>query len=289
MTILGFAYGSNLDDADRRAWCARTGMPDFVQQFRGPAWLPDHDVDFRYRSAARGGGALRVNPQRGHATPGMLFDIGHPEALRAKEGYPTSYREAVQPVYSDAAGWVDAIVYHVVDARVEAAPVTPGPGYAEAVIRGLQHHGLPVEAVAAAARGQRAPLLVSHVFVYGTLRAGQARAPLLMGARRVGVASVAGALVNLGSYPGLVAPSQANPRALGEVYVPADLPATLAVLDRVEGFAGYAAAADNLYVRTPMQVRMEEGQTVRAWTYLYARDPGNAPSVPGGDWLALGR
>ena len=59
---------------------------------------------------------------------------------------------------------------------------------------------------------------VRHVFVYGTLRRGEARDinGLLPAPRPVGRASVAGLLYHLGAYPGLVL--DAPGRVQGEVY-----------------------------------------------------------------------
>jgi gamma-glutamylcyclotransferase (GGCT)/AIG2-like uncharacterized protein YtfP len=109
------------------------------------------------------------------------------------------------------------------------------------------------------------------LFVYGTLLSGEENYALLAGARFEGVARTAAgyALADLGAYPGLVAEGAGS--VAGELY--AVDAATLAALDRLED-------VPRLYVR--IAIALAEDGT--AETYLYARDVGAAPRIPGGDW-----
>ena len=105
------------------------------------------------------------------------------------------------------------------------------------------------------------------VFVYGTLQRGEVRVrcwprpPI-----SVEAATVRGTLYDLGPYPALVA---GDDTVAGELWhiARSDMAATLAALDRVEGFAG---SSDNLYRRVIVTCRSAAGST-QAWSYYLAR------------------
>lgn len=115
------------------------------------------------------------------------------------------------------------------------------------------------------------------VFVYGSLRAGQANHWLLRSARPLGRALIRGALIDLGWYPGLVA-AGAPGFVVGEVYEVDD--ATLADLDGLEG----VHRDPPLYVREEVTASWVDGFGP-VWAYRYARESTGRP-VPGGDWVA---
>jgi len=115
-----------------------------------------------------------------------------------------------------------------------------------------------------------------RLFVYGTLRLGDVRAPLLAGARRLGTRSVAGfELYDLGPYPGVVTGDGA---VVGELV---ELPdrGLLERLDEVEG----THEVPPLYRRERIEV---DGG--RAWIYVYARPVDPARRIATGDWLRRG-
>jgi gamma-glutamylcyclotransferase (GGCT)/AIG2-like uncharacterized protein YtfP len=104
------------------------------------------------------------------------------------------------------------------------------------------------------------------IFVYGTLKRGEVRErmwprqPLV-----IEPAEVRGALYDLGPYPALAA---GDDRVAGELwhFAAADLPATLAALDRIEGYRG---RADDLYKRIEVRCQTTTG-AMSAWTYCFA-------------------
>jgi gamma-glutamylcyclotransferase (GGCT)/AIG2-like uncharacterized protein YtfP len=105
------------------------------------------------------------------------------------------------------------------------------------------------------------------IFVYGTLKRGQERERCWP--RRpiaVELATVCGAIFDLGPYPALV---EGDDTVAGELwqFAPDDMPATLAALDQVEEFAG---KPDDLYRRVIVHCQKAEG-AASAWTYLLAR------------------
>ena len=101
------------------------------------------------------------------------------------------------------------------------------------------------------------------LFAYGTLRDARQRALVLNGvaSRELGRGSVAGALYDLGSYPGLL---PGTDRVPGSVIELAD-EAALARLDDFEGVDG------GLYVRQRTTVHLDGGGAVEAWIYVYNR------------------
>lgn len=116
------------------------------------------------------------------------------------------------------------------------------------------------------------------LFVYGTLRRGQSRHALLEAAHYSTDGTVAGELVDLGQYPGLVA---GPGRVTGELFALGD-PALLRTLDEYEGFYGFDDPA-SLYHRGVCRVLAREGALVEAWTYFYRGDRRRARRLSG-DW-----
>lgn len=124
----------------------------------------------------------------------------------------------------------------------------------------------------------RAGRATSLLFVYGTLRRG---APMhgLIERRAVwlGAGRVAGRLLDLGAFPGMVAASAPGDRVVGELYAiaAADGVALLDALDRYEGAS---------FERVCATVEGPEGP-VDAWLYVYRGDSRGRPAVPGDDYL----
>ncbi|MFN9624122.1 MAG: gamma-glutamylcyclotransferase [Cyanobacteriota bacterium] len=116
-----------------------------------------------------------------------------------------------------------------------------------------------------AGRGRETPL-----FVYGTLKRGQANHAHLQGARHLGAASLEGAsLHDLGPFPMAIA---AEGRVVGELY--AVDPAALPRLDAFEG-------CPRLYQRHWRT--LADGR--QAWVYLgQPRQVRHAPHLPDGEW-----
>lgn len=121
------------------------------------------------------------------------------------------------------------------------------------------------------------------IFVYGTLKRGESREPLWPAQpARVEGATTLGSLYDLGPYPALIPGSDVVAGELWHIS-PADLEATLARLDGIEGFL---PEGNNLYERRVVRCRNEAGQMLEAYTYLYARQEelaGKAPLRSGGD------
>ena len=130
------------------------------------------------------------------------------------------------------------------------------------------------------------PMPVRHVFVYGTLRRGEARDIncLRPAPRWVGPGSVAGRMIELGSYPGLVL--GAPGRVMGEVYeISAALERQLDVIEEVR------PAPNGEYIKREIAVQLEcETALPRDVVCLvYVLAPGQASGkavIAGGDWVS---
>ena len=123
------------------------------------------------------------------------------------------------------------------------------------------------------------------VFFYGTLMAGfdrRQRAGIDDQLSLIGRGSIGAALFDLGLYPAAI-PSPES-RVWGELYRMTDAPAVLAALDDIEGYR--ADDPDrSLYIRSEAAVLLPDGSNTRAWVYFYNAPLGQAPRIPGGDYL----
>jgi gamma-glutamylcyclotransferase (GGCT)/AIG2-like uncharacterized protein YtfP len=128
--------------------------------------------------------------------------------------------------------------------------------------------------------------MTNRLFVYGTLlsTAGHPMgARLQREARLMGPGTVRGRLYSLGRYPGLVETERAGSLAHGELYTLKMPAVALKWLDAYEGILP-GRPEESPYERVIRRVRLETGQTVDAWVYLYRRSVRMRPEVKGGRW-----
>ncbi len=143
-----------------------------------------------------------------------------------------------------------------------------------------------ISAATGAATGNGEDAVV-HVFVYGTLRAGEINDMMRAAARHhlpaptyVGTSTLGGRLYDFGRYPGMVLSTQANERTVGDIYrIPAAL---VAVLDEIE--AVYPGEA-GLFVRELHDVA-HDGATYTCIVYpVNEATVAGLPHIAGGDWV----
>ena len=279
-------YGSNLDPQDWSKFCGdRDADPADLRPVT-PVLLLDHRLTFNHRAGRWKGGAANVTASLGDVVPCMAFEVDYPriwDVLDAKEGVGVDVYERFEALALLPDGTVQTVTsYRLTEAKLareaeagRGPHVPPSEAYIEAVTRGLAHHGLPSTHLGPASEGRSvAPL--QHVFVYGTLLAGEERGHVLDACERR-PAAISGQLVDLGrDYPGLV-PGEATVH--GElVRLPGD--AMLARLDGIEGFHAHTSP-NNLYRRGFVKVRWGD-EFVWAWTYYWNGVDGRP--LPGGDW-----
>lgn len=279
-----FAYGSNLNAADLRAWCATGGIAYPLGPKIANAWLPDHEPVFDLRSDLRGGGVLNLRPKVGQATPGVLFetDAEGIAALNNKEGAPTHYRRCAVTVLRDNASSVEAETYIAAGEAGARGHVPPAAGYLRVVRDGLEEHGLPTAHLEAAAQGEAPPYPIPHLFTYGTLRSGGRRHNLIQAdLAELVPARARGVVYDLGGYPGMVLDKRGG-IVRGELCELRHVTATLTLLDRIEGFAGFGVEG-SLFRRALLRAVSRDGRELTAWAYLWARAP-QGDLVVSGDW-----
>ena len=119
--------------------------------------------------------------------------------------------------------------------------------------------------------------VVNRLFVYGTLRSGQAARSLIADHVLAAVPATApGRMFALpDGYPGFLPGTDG--RVVGEMMTLSDLAAAFALLDAYEG---------EDFTRSLQEVELGDGTTVWAWCYVL-RSPALAEEgepIPGGDW-----
>ncbi len=119
-----------------------------------------------------------------------------------------------------------------------------------------------------------------HVFVYGTLRSGDCRhgIPSLIDVLHEEAYLKDFKMLNLGGFPGI---TPGEGRVRGEVHEFTGF----VELDRIEGC--HKNSENSLYLRKEVEVELPDGNTVRAWAYIFNGgdrlvDP---EFIANGDWL----
>jgi gamma-glutamylcyclotransferase (GGCT)/AIG2-like uncharacterized protein YtfP len=116
------------------------------------------------------------------------------------------------------------------------------------------------------------------LFIYGTLMPGLRLEAEMLGARFVGPAHIAGRLIDVGHYPGLL---QGDGPVTGEVYQVDD--AHLTHLDGVEGVVPGDRDASQ-YWREEVTVLSGPLQGQRVQTYVYNGPVDGCVPIPHGDY-----
>lgn len=128
---------------------------------------------------------------------------------------------------------------------------------------------------------------ISHLFVYGTLRAASNHAMskiLERLASRIGPGKVPGVLYDIGRYPGAVRSPGTRAFVRGEVYALREPDRALKILDRYEGWDEKKPRSGE-FKRSRVLVDLGDGKKVRAWIYLYNRPTSGLPRIASGDYL----
>lgn len=110
------------------------------------------------------------------------------------------------------------------------------------------------------------------LFVYGSLRPGEARHQLLTGARYLGRhrSEPCFTMHDLGEYPAVV--ERGHNAIVGDVFA-----VDTATLARVDKYEGYPYEYTRRLITTPFG---------SAWIYLYRRDCTRAAVIASGDWCS---
>jgi gamma-glutamylcyclotransferase (GGCT)/AIG2-like uncharacterized protein YtfP len=125
------------------------------------------------------------------------------------------------------------------------------------------------------------------LFVYGTLLPALAKprqAALTARLPRLGPATVAGRLYDLGPYPVIVLDPAGTARVRGELFGPPD-DADLAALDAYEQYDP-ANSGGSLFVRVETTATDAAGRAVPCWLWTYNSPTDGATPIDDGDYVA---
>ncbi len=282
-----FAYGSNLDWRNWSEFCARHDADPHSMKPIAPAFLPDVELVFNYRSVLRAGGALNIQPRKGQIVQGVLFEVNEHgwEVLDLKESVAAGCYARTRTVAITHSGRTIPVITYVVTPVRREGFVSPSGEYTDIVLRGLSAHGLPADQYLDSARGLRPAPKVNGVFVYGTLMRHESRFGAIQkhGPEQILQARTRGRLHETAAdYPMLDLQALHDSDSVrlndavesghvvhGEFVHFGDLEPVLETLDEVEDFAGYASNC-NVYERTVVEVDTGEASRQRAWTYVAA-------------------
>jgi gamma-glutamylcyclotransferase (GGCT)/AIG2-like uncharacterized protein YtfP len=133
-----------------------------------------------------------------------------------------------------------------------------------------------------------------HLFVYGTLRAESAHPMahrLRVGARHIGKGSAPGLLYDFGSWPGAFFALKERYRVIGSVFALRPNSRLLTDLDKYEGVIPANGEerefpeAEGLFHRIAIEIALDKGGSVEAWTYGLKQPP-RARLIGTGDFIA---
>ena len=125
------------------------------------------------------------------------------------------------------------------------------------------------------------------IFVYGSLREGMYNYDRILKGKTTSIvkATVEGyKMLDMGSFPGIIA---GDNTIVGEVMNinPGMYLQTLQLLDRLEGY-NPSQKSKSLYHREIKRVKLEDGQEIDAYIYVYNVKQGiNYPVIESGDWI----
>ena len=126
-----------------------------------------------------------------------------------------------------------------------------------------------------------------HLFVYGTLMRGfdHPMAQLLSRAADfIGRARCRGRLFLVKHYPGLVLSDDANDIVFGELFRLREVAECLREFDMYEA-CGEGFPEPTEYLRRLIEVRLADGTTEQAWTYVYNWPVTGLPRIDSGRFL----
>lgn len=144
-----FAYGSNMNVDDVRAWFVEKGHSDACIQRCARATLPGYRLIWNYYSRSRKGGAANVERVAGASLPGVAvqMNVAGLVALDRKEGHPKYYSRGDAPVtvHLGDGSSVRAWLYIAVPAKCRTTIVWPTREYLDLIVTAAVSHGLPPE------------------------------------------------------------------------------------------------------------------------------------------------
>ncbi|HTY25241.1 MAG TPA: gamma-glutamylcyclotransferase family protein [Desulfomonilaceae bacterium] len=143
-----FAYGSNMNRSDLRAWLEADGFDSSLIIEATPATLDGYDFVWNFYSTSRGGGAANLEPKEKSTIWGMLieFDEALLKAFDRKEGHPFFYSrgdERISVRRADNGKTVFAWLYIARPNKGNRRDIWPSRDYKKIVLNAATFWGFP--------------------------------------------------------------------------------------------------------------------------------------------------
>lgn len=134
-----FAYGSNVNRSDLRAWLEADGFDSSLVMEATPATLDGYDFVWNYYAISRGGGTANLEPKEKSTIWGVLLEVDETllKAFDRKEGHPFFYsrgEERIQVRRTDNGKTVLAWVYFAKPNRGDRRDIWPSRNYKTIVL-----------------------------------------------------------------------------------------------------------------------------------------------------------
>jgi gamma-glutamylcyclotransferase (GGCT)/AIG2-like uncharacterized protein YtfP len=289
-----FAYGSNLNEDDLKSWCAGCNRQYPLGEKVAVGYLPDAQLAFNSNSPTTKGGVLSyLDGCPGHVVLGIVHEVDDAGLatldlkVGATENGRGPYARKEVAVLTGDGRLVDAVTYQTSPLHADDF-VAPDDEYVRVVRKGYLDHMLRDEGFLNASRNEPQSFLIPRLFTYGSLMRGECRNKCLFPdkVRLARSAVVRGVLLDLGSYPGMIAGGDECSQVLGEICDLDSQAETIRELDQLEGFEGYGKEGSR-FTRAIITAAAAGGLEYPAWVYLY-NQAGSGRIIPGGNWKERG-
>jgi gamma-glutamylcyclotransferase (GGCT)/AIG2-like uncharacterized protein YtfP len=128
---------------------------------------------------------------------------------------------------------------------------------------------------------------MQYLFIYGTLldeKYNPVPDILKSSAREIASGYIKGRLFDLGEYPAAINITNNDEKVYGKILEVYDANTLFSILDAYEGIDS-KPGVESEYNREKIEVIMEDGAIIIAWTYLYLGDPEGLIQIESGNYL----
>jgi gamma-glutamylcyclotransferase (GGCT)/AIG2-like uncharacterized protein YtfP len=126
------------------------------------------------------------------------------------------------------------------------------------------------------------------LFTYGTLSTGQAPSSvvsLMKSLKRHGKGYIRGRLYDLGDFPGVVLSESPRNKVFGDIF---ELPTDGSILKQIDRYEEFSPRKpkSSLFVRKRVPVKLDNGEQIECWTYVYNGQVPRTRRISSGNYLA---
>lgn len=128
-----------------------------------------------------------------------------------------------------------------------------------------------------------------YLFVYGTLMkkySGHKPIHLEKYGKYVSEGIIQGRLYEIDNYPGLILSSNSSDKVYGEIFLLEDFIAAIHKLDEYEDYF-QDDLENSLYVRQVEQIKIKEGETKKAWVFIFNKEVDEKKRIISGNYMNI--